>query len=134
MMTTLDKKSIQLIENANLTPEKSQIAFKVALNILDSWELDSEQKRAVLGLPEEADLNCYLETRESFSNDLQFRLSIIIGLHADLKKLFLQKQQCCEWMTHSHTSLKEKSPIEILSSGTFEDMLGLRQKLKSFMY
>lgn len=133
-MTTLDAKTFKRIQNGNLTPEKSRVAFKIGLNILCAWELDSKQRFAVLGIKEPTDLKFYLETKESFSDELQFRLSIIIGLHADLKRLFLQKQQRQEWMTHPHASLNGKSPIDILSSGNHDDILNLRQRLKSFMY
>ena len=60
---------------------------------------------------------------------LQFRLSIIIGLYADLKILSSSHEPMIAWLRRP--LLNGKVPIDVLMSDNYPEMLNLRRAAKS---
>lgn len=124
MTSTTEDQVLAPTRDANLTPHKCRRALKITLNVLDRWDLSEEQRLGSLGLNNEAELSDYMSGEVVFPDALNFRVSIIIGLHADLKRLFLQKHHQRQWIVNQHKSLSNQSPVDVLCS---EDLVGIRR-------
>ncbi|PTC00656.1 hypothetical protein C9975_06310 [Thalassospira xiamenensis] len=132
MTSTTEDQVLEPIRDSNPTPDKCRQALKIALNVLDRWDLSEEQRLGSLGLNNEAELADYMSSEVVFPDVLNFRISIIIGLHADLKRLFLQKQHQRQWMVNKHKSLSNQSPVDVLCSDDLVEIRRLRTTLGQF--
>lgn len=116
-------------EGLEFTPEKTEKALNVAFNILDKWSFNDAEKRATLGLSDTVSLDDKSVIAEASDIKLQFRLSIIIGLYADLKILSSSHEPTIAWLRRP--LLNGKVPINVLMSDNYPEMLNLRRTAKS---
>ncbi|MBT43522.1 MAG: hypothetical protein CMF12_13500 [Idiomarina sp.] len=116
-------------EGLEFTPEKTEKALNVAFNILDKWSFNDAEKRATLGLSDTVSLDDKSVIAEASDIKLQFRLSIIIGLYADLKILSSSHEPMIAWLQRPLPN--GKVPIDVLMSDNYPEMLNLRRTAKS---
>ena len=116
-------------EGLEFTPEKTEKALNVAFNILDKCSFNDAEKRATLGLSDTVSLDNKSVIAEASDIKLQFRLSIIIGLYADLKILSSSHEPMIAWLRRPLSN--GKVPINVLMSDNYPEMLNLRRTAKS---
>lgn len=116
-------------EGLEFTPEKTEKALNVAFNILDKWSFNDTEKRAALGLSDTMPLDNKAAIAEVADINLQFRLSIIIGLYADLKSLSASHEPMIAWLRRPLPN--GLVPMNVLMSDDYPQMLNLRAALKS---
>ena len=116
-------------EGLEFTPEKTEKALNVAFNILDKWSFNDAEKRAALGLSDTMPLDNKVAIAEAADIKRQFRLSIIIGLYADLKTLSASHELMMEWLRRPLPS--GQVPMNVLMSADYPKMLDLRAAAKS---
>lgn len=116
-------------EGLEFTPEKTEKALNVAFNILDKWSFNDAEKRATLGLSDTVSLDNKSVIAEASDIKRQFRLSIIIGLYADLKILSSSHEPMIAWLRRPLPN--GKVPIDVLMSDNYPEMLNLRRAAKS---
>lgn len=102
-------------ERLQLTQDKTAKAAKIVINILEFWEL---KHSPVYSLFEEK-LSKYEQSSDyEFSDEFVFATSLILGIYADLRKLFLQDMHHLEWMNSPHKHLEDDQPSKLIASGT----------------
>ncbi|MGM7318418.1 hypothetical protein [Idiomarina sp. ST10R2A5] len=116
-------------EGLEFTPEKTEKALNVAFNILDKWSFNDTEKRATLGLSDTVSLDNKSVIAKAAGIKLQFRLSIIIGLYADLKILSSSHEPMIAWLRRPLSN--GKVPINVLMSDNYPEMLNLRRAAKN---
>ncbi len=114
------------------TPEKTEKGLNVALNILDKWSFDADEKNAALGLPKDVDLADRASIVKAADNELHFRLSIIIGLWADLRAVTSSAEIMTGWLKRPLPD--GRFPKDILMSNDCQEMLNLRSVAKSLAF
>ncbi|MGM0429764.1 MAG: hypothetical protein ACQEQ2_05645 [Pseudomonadota bacterium] len=114
------------------TPEKTEKGLNVALNILDKWLFNTDEKSAVLGLPEGMGVEDRTSIVKTADNELHFRLSIIIGLWVDLRAVTSSAEIMTGWLRRPLPD--GRIPKDILMSNDCQEMLNLRSVAKSLAF
>jgi hypothetical protein len=118
----LNRKSLQL------THDKTAKASKVVTNILEFWGLKESPVNSLF----EAELSKYARSSEyEFSDEFVFVTSLILGIYADLRKLFLQDMNHLEWLNAPGKHLDGEPPRVLIASGQVKNIESLRLFLKS---
>ncbi|WP_417439807.1 hypothetical protein [Idiomarina abyssalis] len=115
-------------ESLQLTHEKTAKAAKVVINILEFWKL----KNSTIYCLFEEELSKYEQSSEyEFSDEFVFVTSLLLGIYADLRKLFLQDVHHLEWMSSPNNSLESQLPLVIISNADIRNIESLRLLLRS---
>lgn len=115
-------------ESLPVTDDKTAKAAKVVINILEFWEL----KNSTIYCLFEEELSKYEQSSEyEFSDEFVFVTSLLLGIYADLRKLFLQDVHHLEWMSSPNNSLESQLPLVIISNADTRNIESLRLLLRS---
>ena len=115
-------------ESLSVADDKTAKAAKVVINILEFWEL----KNSTIYCLFEEELSKYEQSSEyEFSDEFVFVTSLLLGIYADLRKLFLQDVQHLEWMSSPNNSLESQLPLVIISNADTRNIESLRLLLRS---
>ncbi|RUO81085.1 hypothetical protein CWI84_02955 [Idiomarina tyrosinivorans] len=120
------------MNDTEFTPKKTEGALNVALNILDKWSLSDDEKHKILGLTQSSTAINVSDIASSASTELQFRLSIIIGLKGDLRAATSSNELMSNWLKRPLSN--GETPLEVLSSDDYDKMLSLRARAKSLAW
>ena len=115
-------------ERLQLTQEKTAKAAKVVIDILESWEL---KHSPVYSLFKEELPKYELSSEYEFSDEFVFAASLILGIYADLRKLFLQDAHHLEWINSPHKHLEGKQPSKLIASGNTKHIEKVRNFIRS---
>lgn len=99
------------------------------LKLIELWRLDSEDACKLLGY-EPADIqhiDQVLSGRLPFSRDLKDRIANLLVIRKRLSGLFRDTDTENEWLREKHVELGNKSPIELLLSGSMENLLLIKE-------
>ncbi len=99
------------------------------LKLLELWELNSEDKCKLLGyeLADIQHVDQVLSGRLPFSRDLKDRIANLLVIRKRLSGLFRGTDTENEWLREKHVELGNKSPIELLLSGSMENLLLIKE-------
>jgi uncharacterized protein (DUF2384 family) len=98
------------------------------LKLIELWRLDSEDACKLLGYePAEIQLDQVLSGRLPFSRDLKDRIVNLLVIRKRLSGLFRDTDAEIEWLREKHVELGNKSPIELLLSGSMENLLLIKE-------
>lgn len=115
-------------ESLSVADDKTAKAAKVVINILEFWEL----KNSTIYCLFEEELSKYEQSSEyEFSDEFVFVTSLLLGIYADLRKLFLQDVHHLEWMSSPNNSLESQLPLVIISNADTRNIESLRLLLRS---
>ena len=115
-------------ESLPLTHDKTAKAAKVVISILEFWELKNSPVYSFF----EEELSKYEQDSEyEFPEELVFVTSLILGIYADLRKLFLQDLHHLEWLKAPNKSYNSESPKALIAGGQVKDIESLRFFLKA---
>lgn len=115
-------------ESLSVADDKTAKAAKVVINILEFWEL----KNSTIYCLFEEELSKYEQSSEyEFSDEFVFITSLLLGIYADLRKLFLQDVHHLEWMSSPNNSLESQLPLVIISNADTRNIESLRLLLRS---
>ncbi len=99
------------------------------LKLIELWSLDSKDACKLLGY-EPADIQHVeqvLSGRLPFSRDLKDRIANLLVIRKRLSGLFRDTDTENEWLREKHVELGNKSPIELLLSGSMENLLLIKE-------
>lgn len=115
------------------TLEEDQKAFSIAVNVLTSWQFTDSEKAVVLG-----DISIATFRRmkagkmpTKLSTDRRTRLSLVLGIHKELRTLFLQEEHRREWLINPNRAFAEFSPKDIMLCGSLSGLNDIRRYLSS---
>jgi len=115
-------------ESLSVADDKTAKAVKVVINILEFWEL----KNSTIYCLFEEELSKYEQSSEyEFSDEFLFVTSLLLGIYADLRKLFLQDVHHLEWMSSPNNSRESQLPLVIISNVDTRNIESLRLLLRS---
>ena len=115
-------------ERLQLTQEKIAKAAKVVIDILEFWEL---KHSPVYSLFKEGLSKYELSSECEFSDEFVLVASLILGIYADLRKLFLQDAHHLEWMNSPHKHLEDDQPSKLIASGNPKHIEKVRNFIRS---
>lgn len=106
-------------EGLPLTHVKSAKAARVVKNILEFWELENAPVYSLF----EEELSKYEQNSEyEFSEEFVFVTSLILGIYADLRRLFLQDMHHLEWINASSNHFEGETPKSLIAKGEMKNI------------
>lgn len=99
------------------------------LKLLELWELNSEDKCKLLGyeLADIQHVDQVLSGQLPISRDLKDRITNLLVIRKRLSGLFRDTNTENEWLRERHVELGNKSPIELILSGSMENLLLIKE-------
>lgn len=103
--------------------------------IADLWELTPRQRRLILGSPAASTYKGWLAAAANqdlaLSVDVLMRMSAVLGIHAMLGIIYLDAGQPLAWLRAPCPTMPfmGRSPLEILTDGTFSGVMAVRNFL-----
>lgn len=145
LITEQNRKIIDLLEVSN--KKKYETTTKVAeaivqpkigrlsgpvqffLKLLELWHLDSEDACKLLGyeLADIQHVEQVLSGSMPFSRDLKDRITNLLVIRKRLSNLFRDIDTENEWLREKHAELGNKTPLELLLSGSMENLLLIKE-------
>lgn len=113
------------------TVEKDQVAFNIAVRILDFWNFTDPEKAIVLGDIPIATFRRMksgnMQTR--LTTDRRTRVSLVLGIHKALRIMFLQDAHKLQWINNRNRAFGEHSPKDVMLSGSLVGLYEIRRYL-----
>ena len=116
------------------TNEEFLYITKTVMNVLDTWNLTTEQYVQVLGLPSQTkkrQLDKY-RSLKAFPNDVAIikRLSHIVGISDALRTTFPRNLNMAEkWMNTNHRRFDNKTPLSAILDEGINGLCKVRSEL-----
>jgi len=113
------------------SPLSGQIQF--LLKLMELWQLPRDDARLLLGYgdDERQKVNDLLEGRIPLQGpDREERVASLFRIRSLLSSLFRDINAENEWLREPRPALGQRSPLELLRSGSFEHLLTLRHFLE----
>lgn len=111
-------------------------ALRTFLAIADSWGLNEEQRRLVLGYPSRSTYHNWAKLareRQPFTLDLDalLRISAVFGIHQALGVLFADAAEGLRWLKGPHLAplFGGQPPLALVTSGTQDGLMAVRRFL-----
>jgi hypothetical protein len=124
---------------AHLSPanrtRQSGPGLRIFLSIADLWKLTELKRRLVLGYPSRATFYLWCKRARgraslTLSVDVLCRISIVLSIQQLLEDLFPTEQAGVDWLhANDPTVLGAGSPLDLITSGFYGDLLGVCQFL-----
>lgn len=103
---------------------------RFVLKLTEFWSLERYQVVGLLGFDlSDADyVDAALDGLESFrGRDVRARIAYLYAIRATLRSLFRDLDVENEWLREPHSLLNGKSPLALLSNGSVEDLLIVKE-------
>ena len=103
---------------------------RFVLKLMECWGLPRDQVVGLLGFDQcDADhVAAVLDGIETFrGRDVRDRIAYLFAIRATLRSLFRDLDVENEWLREPHSSLRGKSPLALLSNGSAEDLLIVKE-------
>ena len=107
-------------------------ATAMVMRMFDNWELQSEERTALLGLAKENRTALAKYKRgEPISNsrDMLERLSHLFAIHKNLRLLYPQREVGYGWMRKPNGAFQSMSPVQVIDRYGFVGLLMVRSYL-----
>lgn len=116
--------------------ELAKAGFTSADRILTSWGCTEQQSQIILGLSQSN-----YQDLKLFPNDIELsieqfeRVSHLLNIHQTLRVLFRNSENVCGFMSMKNNNpyFCQRSPLEIIVSGKFEDLREVAYQVNSMI-
>jgi len=107
-----------------------RVAITAIRRIADAWGLSSAEMAAILAVDEPA-LRAFYEAQNpaSVSESVLERVANLVLIWEDLAALFGRGSIAHEWVRRPNRDFDDRSPLQFMSSGSFDDLLHVKQYL-----
>ena len=108
--------------------------LKVGNNILDKWGCSEAQKKAIMGLTEDA-LARFLNAEGDIALDEEhvIRLGCIVNIHEALRTLFSNQNNVYGFMQMKNNApyFNGRTPLSIISAGELQALIKVMQQIQA---
>ncbi|KZB70807.1 MULTISPECIES: MbcA/ParS/Xre antitoxin family protein [Thalassospira] len=114
------------VENV-LTQKEAQALCRAALRLLKNWELTDAEAQIVLGCNEIA----FGNEQQSPSEDMLLRAHLLLGIHTQLRVLFVDKRRGYQWVRKPNQIFSGMSALEVMMQRGVEGILQVKEYLEA---
>ncbi|MBB1327374.1 DUF2384 domain-containing protein [Pseudoalteromonas sp. SR45-1] len=108
--------------------ELTRIAYKVFLNIMDAWSINTKQQRVLLGSPEISEFELWQQgNTKDMNHDVIMRISYIVGIYKGLGLIFNDRVQADKWVNKPNQEFNDRSAITFMLEGNIEQLKRVRE-------
>lgn len=114
-----------------------RVAAKLFFGITDQWQLNDGQRLLLAGHTSRTTLNQWrrrVAAGESIrlSRDTLERLSYVAGIYKALQLIFLNPEQCSEWVRKPNRDFGGRPALEHMLAGSVVDLADVRRHLDAW--
>ena len=126
---------IEALRDSNTRKELSSSAFRLFENFCDRWDLNENQRPALLG---DIHRQTYQKWKRdgvtSLSRDQLERISILLGIHKGLRLLFADHDSAERWFLSNNHDIPYGglSPVNYLMQGSINNLYEVRRYLDAW--
>jgi len=113
----------------------AQTGLKAFARMAASWDLSVDQQRLLLGeLPKTSYYGLLKGTGRTVSRDTLERLSLLVGIWANLEILLPNPEAAAQWMTRPHPAhaFGGQAPLAFMLTGTVAALVDVRRHLETW--
>ncbi|MDX1381560.1 MAG: MbcA/ParS/Xre antitoxin family protein [Xanthomonadales bacterium] len=124
--------AVPAIDVIRTDASKVHAVLRTFFRIAESWGLDNEQARTLLGAPSRAQFYRLKAGRvNSLSRDMLERISYVLGIHKALRILFPDSAQADGWLMrpNRHPMFGGRPAMSRLLAGNVADLADVRRYL-----
>lgn len=111
-------------------PKRLPGPIQFVLKLLEYWRLEKHDVVGLLGFgqADTAHVAAVLDGKEHFrGRDVRDRIAYLFRIRETLRVLFRDLKVENEWLRESHSLLDDQSPLSLLSGGSMEDLLLVKE-------
>jgi hypothetical protein len=118
-------------ERSLLSVQQARTALRVAMKILQLWEVPERERSVILGFGQSGLTEDQMQG--SLSKEQRHRISFILEIHATLRSIFSNpaNQYGFMRMRNNNTFFNGRTPLEIIGSGDFKALYETWHRIKS---
>ena len=118
---------------SEMTPESRLVLTKATMSILDSWKLDSDQMRIILGLPDKVRSRGFQKFRshEAFPDEssIQRRADYVLRIAGALRTTYpTNSNMGWRWLRQNHRRFG-RTPLSVLLEGGEDGLIAVLAEL-----
>ena len=117
--------------------DMARVGLKAFIRMADHWELSvDEQRRLLGGLPKTTYYGLLKGTVRSVNRDTLERLSLLVGIWANLEILIPHPEASVAWMKRPHLDHRfdGRSPLDWMLQGTVAALVDVRRYLEAWRF
>ncbi|WP_430469307.1 MbcA/ParS/Xre antitoxin family protein [Thalassospira lucentensis] len=127
----LDKGEARL-EQPLFTEAEAAALARATVNLFAHWRISDAEARIILGGISEKSWDLLKGGGTSATEqDTQMRMSILMGIHAGLRYLFVDTSRGYDWVKKPNTNFDGLSALDIMKRGDLADLLAVREYLNA---
>lgn len=111
-----------------MTPEELNALNRAISTLFDRWQVDDQTGSRILALDGERYRVWRLAQLDRPVEDLELRLSLLLGIHVQLCTIFKDPKRGYAWMSRPN-DLFGQSPLSMLASGDISALVRLQAYL-----
>ena len=126
---------IEALRDSDTRKELSSSAFRLFISFCDRWDLDENQRLALLGdIHRQTYQKWKREGVNSLNRDQLERISILLGIHKGLRLLFADHDSAERWFFSNNHDLPfgGVSPADYLMQGSINNLYEVRRYLDAW--
>jgi hypothetical protein len=115
----------------------AQAGLKAFARMAEAWGLSADQQRQILGsLPKTTYYGLLKGAVHSVSRDTLERLSLLMGIWANLEILIPHPEAAVQWMRRPHPAhtFAGLSPLDWMLRGTVSSLVDIRRHLEAWRF
>jgi hypothetical protein len=117
--------------------DMARAGLKAFARMADHWELTIDQQRLILGgMPRTTYYGLLRGTMHSVHRDILERLSLLVGIWANLEILIPSAEASAAWMRRPHLDHRfdGRSPLDWMLQGTVAALVDVRRYLETWRF
>jgi hypothetical protein len=118
--------------DADLTDAETGALLRAFFNLMARWGLDDRQGRTLLGGPAQRTYARWKAGQvepSRISRDTRERLSMLMGIHKNLRSLFTDRSRGYRWLRKPNRAFGGESALNRLLAGSVLDLAAVRTYL-----
>lgn len=113
-----------------VSDEEGAAAARAVVNLFGRWRLTDAEARTLLGGISQATYTRWKRGEIGrLGVDLKTRLSILMGIHKNLRILYTDNERAYAWVKKSNSDFDGRRPLDIMMQGRMTDLLDVRHYL-----
>jgi hypothetical protein len=123
MEVRMSKKQVESV----LTQKEAQALCRAAFRLLKNWELSDAEVQVLLGANQVA----FRNEQQSPSEDMLVRAHLLLGVHKQLRVLFVDKRRGYQWVKKPNQTFGGLSALEVMVQRGVEGIFHVKEYLEA---
>ncbi|MBO6506781.1 MAG: DUF2384 domain-containing protein [Thalassospira sp.] len=119
----MSKKQVESV----LTQKEAQALWRAAFRLLKNWEISDAEVQVLLGGNEIA----FRNEQQMPSEDMLVRAHLLLGIHKQLRVLFVDKRRGYQWVKKPNQTFGGLSALDVMMQRGVEGIIQVKEYLEA---